>query len=213
MFSIKESIKYGWNKAKEHMELALFATLLILAVGSLAGMGDVGGENYNPGLSLLGFIALIFSIIIRIGYTKIFLRIYDGETPKFSDMFQEYKMFWKYLGTSILMPLAILGGLILLIVPGIIWAIRFSLAPIIVIDVRTGPIASMKESYAITRGNFWKLLGYWLVIGLFNLVGLILFGIGLIITIPVSTLASIYVYRELSKAKAGLTQVSSPQTA
>jgi len=76
-----------------------------------------------------------------------------------------------------------------------------------------GPIASMKESYAITKGRFWKLLGFWIVIGLFNLLGLIPFGIGLLVTVPVSALASIYVYRELSREKAGLISTASPQAA
>jgi uncharacterized membrane protein len=201
MFSIKESFGYGWNKCKEHMELVLFSTLLILAVGSMTGTK----------LFLLGFISFIFSIIIKMGYTKIFLRIYDGENPKFEDMFKEYGIFWRYLGASILTCLAVLGGLILLIIPGLVWAIRFSFSPVIVVDTKMRPVAAMKESWAITKGQFWKLLGFYITIGLFNLLGLICLGIGLLVTVPVSTLASIYVYRELSKAKAGLIQTAFPQ--
>jgi len=212
MFSIKETLKYGWNKSKEHLELILFSTLLILTVGSVTGdFGDHNRGGFN--FSLFGFVATIFLIIIRIGYTKIFLRIYDGESPKFVDIFQEYKIFWRYLGTSILSFFVIAGGLLLVIIPGIIWAVRFSFSAIIVIDDKIGPVAAMKESWAITKGNFWKLLGFWTVLGLFNLLGLICLGIGLIVTIPVSMFASIYVYRILSKAKAGVLQTPSPQTA
>lgn len=210
MFSIKETIKYGWRKSKEHLELVLFSTLLILAVGSL--VGGFGDHKEGLNFSMLGFVGTIFLIIIRIGYTKIFLRIYDGESPKFSEIFQEYRTFWRYLGVSILVPLTVLGGLILIIIPGIIWAVRFSFSFFVVIDSKTGPVVAMKESYAITKGKFWKLLGFWIVIGLFNLLGLICLGIGLLVTIPVSTFASIYVYRELSKAKASLIQTPSPQT-
>ncbi|MFH0804542.1 MAG: hypothetical protein V1896_02995 [Candidatus Zambryskibacteria bacterium] len=201
MFSIKESLKYGWNKAKEHVELILFTTLLLLAVG------------FFTKASLLGLIITIFIIIVRIGYTKIFLRIYDGETPKFVDIFQEYKIFWRYLGTSVLTCLVVVGGFILLIIPGIYWAIRFSFSPIIVVDTKMGPVVSMKESYAITKGQFWKIFGFWIIVGLLNLLGFIFLGIGLLVTVPVSTLASIYVYRKLSEAKAGLMQTTSPQIA
>lgn len=212
MFSVKASLKYGWNKAKENMELVLFTTLLILAVGVLTG--NIGDNKRGIDISMLWFIGTIFSIIIRIGYTKIFLRIYDGESPKFTEIFQEYRTFWKYLGVCILSVLAFVGGLLLLIVPGIIWAVRFSFSSFIVVDTKIGPVAAMKESYAITKGKFWELLFFWLSIGIFNLLGLILFGIGLLITVPVSTLASIYVYRELSRVKAGLStelQTASPQ--
>lgn len=186
---------------KDNMQISLFATLLTLAVGAVPG-------GHGMGRSLLGALATIFLIIIRIGYNKIFLRINDGEKPNFSEIFKEYPLFWKYLGVSILMPLVVLLGLILLIVPGIIWAVRFSFAPLIIVDTKIGPIASMKESWAITAGNFWHLLGFWIVIGLFNLLGMIVLGVGLLVSIPVSTFASIYVYRELTKAKAGVIPVT-----
>jgi len=190
------------------MELVLFTTLLILAIGFIPG-----GKEIHSGNVLFNLIVAIFLIIIRIGYTKIFLRVYDGESPKFVDIFQEYKTFWRYLGTSILTGLTVLGGFILLVIPGIFWAVRFSFASIIVVDTKMGPVASMKESWAITKGQFWKILWFWIVIGLFNLLGLMLFGVGLIATVPISVLASIYVYRELSKLKAGLIQTPSPQVA
>ncbi|MEK7116658.1 MAG: hypothetical protein AAB837_00645 [Patescibacteria group bacterium] len=205
MFSIKESLKFGWEKFKANLEISLLTTLLMVAVGSLTGKEDmVLGW-------LFAFALVVFLIIIRIGYTKIFLRIHDGESPKFTEIFQEYKTFWRYLGVSILMSLAVLGGLILLIIPGIIWAVRFSFSPIIVVDTKLGPVASMKESYAITKGSFWHLFFFWIVLALVNLLGLILFGVGLLITVPLTVLATVYVYRELSKAKAGLMQTASPQ--
>jgi len=201
MFSIKESLKYGWQKSKENMELALYATLIMLAVGWLAG-----------GLSPIGLIILIFMIIVRIGYTKMFLRIYDGETPKLGDLFKEYKTFWRYLGVSVLFPLVVLCGTLLLIIPGIIWAIRFSFAPIIVIDNKIGPVKSMKESWAITKGGFWKLLMFWIILAIFNIAGMTFFGIGLLITIPVSTFASVQIYRTLLQKRASLIPTTSPQT-
>lgn len=207
MFSIKESLKQSWAKFKANVWISILTTLLFLALGSLGWKDD----EFNMGAFLFGLAVAVFSIIIKIGYTKIFLRINDGESPKFSDIFQEYKTFWRYLGTSVLSFLTVLGGLILLVVPGIIWLIRFSFAPIIVVDTKMGPVASMKESYAITKGNFWKLLGFWMVIGLVNLLGIICLGVGFLVTMPVTILASIYVYRELSKTKAGLLQTTSPQ--
>lgn len=199
MFSIKESLKQGLDKFKVHMQLSLLTTLLMLAVGSMAG-----DEKDGVGMFFVGLAFIVFAIILRMGYTKIFLRIYDGETPKFVDIFKEYPAFWRYLGVSILTPLAVMGGLILLIVPGIIWAVRFSFAPIIVIDTDSGPIVSMKESYAITKGYFWKLLGFWVVIILLNILGLVAFVVGLLATVPISTLAAIYVYRHLTQQKAAL---------
>lgn len=195
---IKTSIKYGWERVKENMQISLLSTLLMLALGAISG----GGKGLTK--SLLGILAAVFLIIVRIGYTKIFLRLSDGESPKFNEIFSEYSLFWKYLWLSILMGLAIGIGLILVIIPGIILAVRLSFAPIIIVDTKMGAITSMKESWAITQGSFWKLLWFWVVITLLNVIGIIPFGLGLLITIPMSMFASIYIYRELSKSKAGV---------
>lgn len=209
MFYIEASIKYGWEKFKTNLNLCLTSTLFMLALGSL---GEI--TNKNKGVGILSLALIVLLIIIRIGYAKIFLRIHDGESPKFTDLFTEYKTFWRYLGVSVLTGLAVIGGLLLLIIPGLIWAVRFSFAPVIVIDTKSGPIVSMKESYAITNGYFWKLLLFWLTIIILNVLGLLVFVVGLLVTVPVSALATIYVYRILTQIKAGMiTETPSPQTA
>lgn len=190
------------------------ATVIIMAGGAL--MSEIGerdsGESW---LFLFWLLVFVFLTVIEIGYKKICLRIYDDENPKLAEMFQEYRIFWKYLGVSLLVSLVVFGGLILLVIPGIFWAVRFSFAPFIIIDTRSGLITAMKESYAITKGSFWKILLFWITVGLLNIAGVIPFGLGLLITIPMTTLASVFVYRTLSKNKAALVEaqtVQVPQT-
>lgn len=203
MFSIKESLKYGWEKSKENMELVFYTTLLMLALISLTdSLGFI-----DP---LFNILAMIFVIILRIGYTKIFLKIYDKENPKFSEIFHEYKTFLRYLGTIALTILLVVVGIIFLVIPGIILAIRLSFGLIIIVDTKNGIISSIKESFNITKGNFWKLLGFWFVTSIINIIGLIFFGIGLLLTIPITTFAHIYVYRLLTQNKASIIK-SSPQ--
>lgn len=202
MFSIKDSLKYGWEKFKANTGILIGATATLFVVSMV---GELDKDSI-----ILGLVGSILGFIVQIGFNKMFLRISDGEQPNFTDLFKEYKLFWKYLGTSILQGLAMVGGLILLIVPGIIWAVRFSFATIIVVDVNMGPMNAMKESYAITKGKFWQLLGFFLVLGLINIAGFILLGIGLLVTIPVTMFAWVNVYRQLTREKAG---VSVPITA
>lgn len=201
MFSIKESLKFGWEKFKNNLNISLAATLLSLALGSVGEIFD------NDGVGTFIFILAIavVSAIVRIGYMKIFLKMADGQSVKFGEIFEEYRLFWRYVGVSILTALAVIGGFILLVIPGIIWAIKYSFSQLILIDTNGRPVASMKESGAITKGHKWKLLGFYLVLMLVNLLGLIALGVGLLVTIPVSMFALIHVYRALSRANAGLT--------
>jgi hypothetical protein len=77
------------------------------------------------------------------------------------------------LGTTILMSLAIMGGLILLIIPGILFALWFGLAQHVVVIERLSGFAALKRSKQLVR----PYLGTFLVLGI--IVFVINFAIGL----------------------------------
>jgi uncharacterized membrane protein len=93
--------------------------------------------------------------------------------------------------------LTIAVGFILLIVPGIIFALMFMFTTFIVIDREFGPIDSMKESRRLTYGHKRKLLGLSLLLVLINLLGLAALFVGLFVTVPISSLALTHAYRVL----------------
>jgi hypothetical protein len=86
------------------------------------------------------------------------------------------------------------AGLVLLILPGIIFAM-FMFANFIVVDRELGPIEAMKESSRITRGKRWTLLWLSLAILVINLLGLIALVVGLLVSVPVTWLALAHAYR------------------
>ncbi len=218
MFPIKESFKHGWDKTKTNF-WKILSLLIIAIIPSFASSAiSAAIENSHSVLAIIILVILIVavniaSVVIDIGFIKMSLRISDGENPPVKDIFSAYGVFWRYLGASILYGLIILGGFILLIIPGIIWTIKYSFAPLIVIDTKAGPIAALKESGRITDGSKWKLFGFGLLSALVAAAGYLAFFVGALVTIPITTFAWVYVYRTLSKAKAGVSAepLSSPQ--
>lgn len=210
MFSIKESIRVGWEKTKANFWKSVAIIFISLSIPFLMQILSALIERDSSLLSFPIYMAIIvagvyLSIALKIGATKLFLRIYDGENPEIKEIFNTYGLFWRYLGQSILYSLIVVGGMILLVVPGIIFAIMYSFASIIIVDANIGIKASLKESKAITNGSKWKLLGFFIVIGLINILGYIALGVGIFVTIPITTFAMIHIYRELTKKKAGVT--------
>lgn len=63
--------------------------------------------------------------------------------------------FWHYILLSILVSLAVLGGLILLIVPGIIFMVWFSFSYYVLILEGTKGVAAMKRSRELVRDQWW----------------------------------------------------------
>jgi len=72
---------------------------------------------------------------------------------------QSWPIFFKFYSLSILIALAVLIGLILLIVPGIIVLQRLFLAPYFLIDQKMDVIEALKQSSNQSKGKFAAIFG------------------------------------------------------
>ena len=131
------------------------------------------------------------------GLVKVALRFCDQEKGRFSDLLSQRRLFFKYLFALILYGLIVFGGTLLLIVPGIIWGIKFWFFDYFVIDKKMGPIEALKKSYAVTTGVKWNLFVFFLALTGINLLGALCLLIGLFATIPTTMVAWAFVYRKL----------------
>lgn len=103
-----------------------------------------------------------------------------------------------YLVSSILVGLAVLAGLLLLIVPGIIFALMFSMTTYALVDKNRGPIDAMKRSKEITKGQRWQILGIAIIMIPLAIVATIPFGLGMLIVGPwfAQTMVAMYLHLE-----------------
>ena len=69
----------------------------------------------------------------------------------------------KLFGTSLLVLLTIILGLGALVIPGIALIIYFLFAPAVVVEENIGYRAAMKRSYQLVKGNWWYILGSFLL--------------------------------------------------
>lgn len=197
-FSKSEAISFGWNTMKNN--LGFFIRLLIV-VGLLLFVPEIIGgflKEDAPGLSIVVSIASwVLYVVIHMGLIKIPLKFCDNEKSNLADLFSCFHLFFKYLFGAILYGLVILGGIILLIIPGIIWAIKFMFFGYFIVDQGLGPIEALKRSAMITKGAKWDLFIFGLLVFLINVLGLFCLLIGLFATIPTTMVAMAFVYRKL----------------
>jgi hypothetical protein len=97
-------------------------------------------------------------------------------------------LFPAYMAVNLLTGLLVLPGLILFIVPGIYILVRLNLSPMVMVTAQEhSPLAAMRQSWALTRGNVLPLLVVLLVVGLVGalLVSVLLniIGLALVLTI------------------------------
>ena len=206
-FSIKSTLRFGWETFKRRPWIFVGATAILTAawvgVEFLTAAIDItlSGAQDQPTIFAIivsNIVNVALGAIIGMGAIAFYLAAHDNpDTVELSSLWHP-RPFWKYVGTSILLGLAVGVGLLLLIVPGVILALMFMFSALIVIDRELGPIDAMAESNRITRGHKWSLLGLTLILLLINLVGVLVFVVGLLVSLPVTLLAFTHAYRVLS---------------
>jgi hypothetical protein len=103
---------------------------------------------------------------------------------------------WPILVAGVLGLLAIYLGLILLVIPGLIVSLMFSLTVPVVMAEGLGPVRSLGRSRALTKGHRWSLLGLffvaYLVVGAPALLAAVLAGgvpyVGLVLNLALGAL-------------------------
>jgi uncharacterized membrane protein len=78
-----------------------------------------------------------------------------------------------------------------------VFLIRLWFLAFVIVDTKAGPLEAIQQSWDISRGRTMELLGFFLLLIVLNVAGLICIGIGLLVTLPISGLALAHVYRNL----------------
>jgi uncharacterized membrane protein len=197
-FNIDEAIKFGWEKMKKHFWFfvgLLIITCLLQIIPS--GIANIFKQKAVFLYFLLTIVAWIIQIIVKMGLIKIILDVIDKGETNLSTLFSCTQLLGRFILGSILYGLIVMAGFILLIVPGIIWAIKYQYFSYLILDKNLGPLEAIKKSGEITMGNKGKLFGLGILLGLINVAGAICLLIGLFATIPTTMVAMAYVYRKL----------------
>jgi uncharacterized membrane protein len=203
-FSIGEAIGFGWEVTKANFLLLVGLIVLSGLIGGLPQL--INRDSSSAGLAcIVGLLSTIVNTLIGLGLTNIALKLADRQPVELSDLWSRAHLFLNYLVAEILYGLMVAVGLVLLIVPGIIVAIIFSFFAYVIVDHEAGPIESLSQSAAITKGARMDLFVFGLVLIGLNLLGAIALGVGLFVTTPISMVAVAYVYRQLAAQTGGTT--------
>ncbi len=197
--SVKEALGKGWTIFKARPWFFVGTFVLYAIVQILMSMV----QQHLPGF--LSFIlSLVVSTFLYMGLITVYLRAYENpQDPQYKDLWQP-RHFWNYLIASVLVAVIVIIGLILIVVPGVIAALMLSLTGYLVMDKGMKPVAALKESVRLTKGNRVKLLLLGLAIFVLSLIGSIPLFLGLLVVAPVSMLAGVHAYRTLAHGVAGV---------
>lgn len=194
-FSIKEAIKFGWEKIRTHSALIFKVILTVFGLQIVQSVVQKSLGSTMEGI-FASLILIIVNIVIGAGALVITLNIARGTHAEYSQIIPPIDMVARYFFATILSCIIIVVGFVLLIIPGIYLALRFSMVRYAVIDGK-GIIDSLKESGRLTEGVKWKLFLFFVVLTVLNILGFIALFVGLLVTVPITMVAYAHVYQKL----------------
>lgn len=187
---IEEVLQVGWDRTKQHFGY-LVGLVILLFVASMV-------LNVVSTAPVIGFIlAIAGQVILNMGTVHITLSLANGQKRSYKELFTTVKPFWPFLGASLLVALIVGVGLVLLVVPGIVLGLTLQFYSYLIIDKHLGLVDSLKESARITKGHKWKLFWLMIILAIVNIIGVLIFGIGLLVSVPMSMMVMVHVYQRL----------------
>lgn len=226
-FSIKAALQTGWQLfwGRPWFYLGLLGITLLLSIIQ----PNVNFSTQSPVVAFIFLACSIalsaIGIVVTLGTTHILLEAVRGHKPKFNAVWSKANLFWRYVGLTILIVLGIGAVSGVLIIPGVL--LRSLGAPLalsigtmialpsigitiltlgimmyvyVLVDYPQDTVRQQLErSWAITKGVRLKLLGFVFVQLGVVLLGLLALVLGILVSIPVLTLATASMYDTLKK--------------
>lgn len=189
----------GWDILKQTWKKMALAVIVFIAFQVLVQLSDEAVQkSQSATLSLLvGLASLVLGIVLQSGMIAFSLRLIREKTAEVSDLFAQKGVWLNFFIAMLAYEFLVVLGMLLLIVPGIYWAAKYSFVQYLVVDKKMSLSDAFRKSGTMTQGKIMKILGFWFLAILVNFGGLIALGVGLLVTLPTTQLASALLYEKL----------------
>ncbi len=147
---------------------------------------------------VVGYIlTFLAAAVMHAGFLSGCLELADGRPVTIGSFFKPRNL-GRVLLTALLIALGTWIGLILCIIPGLVFAFLAVFAIPFVVDRSVTPFEALKASFTTVRSNIGSTVLSWLVQTAALVVGEVLCLVGLVVGFPVAQLVLTYTYRKLS---------------
>jgi uncharacterized membrane protein len=210
--SIKNYFKFGWETTKKNFLSLFLFSLLFFLVSVLIGI--TGSDIF----SFSGIISILISPLFYFAISFVSLKFAQNEKFEWKNIFKSLnqKTYISFLmvylinaiaagvvsylvfGLASIVPLlgSIIGFLayiaLIIYFIGVIFFAYYRL-----IDGRPDFWLAVKDSFKMAENHRWFLVKFILLAVLINFIGVILLGIGLFVTMPITIIALAKIYKEI----------------
>jgi len=207
---------HGWRMMMKYFLELLLVSLVVIAAQIPMGLSQVGqGTGFAPSMALLQVFVMGFTLFvlapIDFGSKFVFFKAMKDQKFEIKEIFSGFKD--KYLNiilANLLTMAIVVAGILMIIIPGIIFACKLAFVPYLVMDKNLDPVEAVKESWRMTKGYGWTIFAMGFVSIFIFFGGLILLLLGVIPAVMwvKSAFASLYHAVDMENNKSEVAQVS-----
>ena len=207
----KNHLRVAWYLFKRHWVAFLLAELTV--VSSWVALEVLVIAVHWSGIpTVMGWVVwlclhLAFLWIfcgLMAGIHSMALQSVDGGVPTFTTALSHLGRGRSYLMASLLYWAAVLVGLCLAVVPGIIVAVRWALFRFVLAGDSHRALSSLHEAALLSTSRRWHLFGVLALSSALNLAGAAFLGLGLLIAFPVTLMLRAGYFRALQQQAAAM---------
>lgn len=178
--NIGQSFSRGWEIFQKNIGGFVLYTLVLVLIGAAF-------SAFPDRLKTVGsIISLVITGPLAAGPLIVAFKIMKGQATTFGDFFRGFDrflpLFLAYLVTSIFIAI----GFILFVIPGVYLAVAYMFTIALIVERKLDFWEAMEGSRRLITKNWFTFFGLGLLLMLLNFGGLLLLGVGLLVTAPVS---------------------------
>lgn len=223
-FSVKEVLGEAWAIAKDNLWVLLGFSAVYFVVMLISTM--LLQWFFGEASPVMALLQSLIDAFIFVAMYQVFFKILDEDTnPDFPDFIPNLMKAFRFvlvklimgfaavvllaltaafyfsggeeIDTSDLLKWEVLPYLIAVAIPFIYVTVRFTFVLCFIVDQESGATESMSQSWALTKGHFWFVLWLSVVMLAINFLGALALLVGLLFTIPFTSLVIIIAYRQM----------------
>lgn len=182
------SFSNGWNVLRESFVTLLVITIIYMVLDGPMATLQWGEDNWHWFIAPIIFFGILYGLFVAgpvtYGVHWTFLKTVRGERVEVGDIFEVFRRNYLNAVFANLVVSIIIGfGIMLLIVPGIIFACRLAFVPYLVVDERMDVMDALNVSWNMTRGYGWQIFFMGLISFFVVILGLIALFVGVVISV------------------------------
>ncbi|MDX5428884.1 MAG: hypothetical protein LPK46_10570 [Bacteroidota bacterium] len=177
---IGDTISEAWGLFKKDPGNLIIYSIIVMVVNVVISFIPIVGS----------LASLVLSPLFTAGFYIAGRKLDKGESINLNSLFGGFNVASELIGPYVIMVVMVILGFILLVIPGIYLSVAYLFViPLAYFGSGMQPWDILETSRKVISKNWFSFFGFVIVLGLINILGVIALGVGLLITLPLTSIA------------------------